>query len=176
MKLALFLIAALFIGNTYAQFPDRINKKMGEYPIFFLDSVEISSSILPQLNPLDISSIDIVTKKKAKKLLGKKGADGAVYIATVKFSKKCYWKFLCSVSDQYKQVFESPAADSTAQYELNGQLLTDQAAPGDLFLINKKTFKSLQIKDSPYTMLRRYVVIIKAKPPKGVIKLSSLKN
>ena len=150
---------------------------MGQNPIVFLDSIETEMSSLKTLNPIDISNISIVKPKKAKKLLGDKGVDGAIYITTVKAAKAIYWNYFCSKSDDYGRIFSSPQADTAAQYILNGEVLSDNAAPGSLFLINNKNFKTINVidkQDGKYLMdnvvPKRYIVIITTKRPKGLVK------
>ena len=153
---------------------------MGQNPSLFLDSVETNMSTLQTLNPFDISNVSVVKRKKAKKLIGNKGADGAVYVTTIKAARKIYWKFFSTKSDEYRELVPSPQADTIVQYVLNGQPLTDTSAPGNLLLINEKNFKSLEIIDkekilSDNVKPRRYVVAIKARRPKGLIKTSNSK-
>ena len=150
-------------------------KKMGQNPIVFLDSVKTEMSALQTLNPFDISNIGIVKPKKAKKLLGDKGVDGAIYVTTIKAAKIIYWNYFRTKSDEYRQLLTSPQADTIVQYILNGEALSDSAAPGTLFLITDKNFKSLDILDkekllSDNVIPKRYVVAIRAKRPKGLVK------
>jgi hypothetical protein len=109
--------------------------------------------------------------------LGNKGVDGAIYVTTVKAAKVIYWNYFISKSDEYKQLFNSSQADTTAQYVLNGEALTDNAAKGSLFLIIDKNFKTLNIidkADGKYLMdnvnPKRYIVVITTKRPKGLMK------
>jgi hypothetical protein len=162
---------------SFGQLPKKAMKKMGQNPIVFLDSVESEMNFLQTLNPFDISNIILVKPKKAKKLLGDKGVDGAIYVMTVKAAKTIYWNYLSSKSDEYRRLFNSPQADTTAQYVLNGEPLPDSATPGSLFLINDKNFKTINIidkEDGKYLMdnvvPKRYIVIITAKRPKGLVK------
>ncbi|NCU06236.1 MAG: hypothetical protein GXC73_19950 [Chitinophagaceae bacterium] len=172
-----FIIFVLLTTTSFGQLPKKAMKKMGQNPIVFLDSVESEISSLQTLNPFDISNISIVRPKKAKKLLGDKGVDGAIYVTTVKAAKTIYWNYLNSKSDEYGRIFNSPQADTTAQYVLNGEALSDSAAPGSLFLINDKNFKTINIidkQDGKYLMdnviPKRYIVIITAKRPKRLVK------
>ena len=66
---------------------------MGSNPILFLDSAETNMNTLQTLNPFDISNITILKPKKAKKTLGEKGVDGAIYVTTVKTAKNIYWNY-----------------------------------------------------------------------------------
>lgn len=83
-----------------------------------LDSIETEMSSLQTPNPFGISNIGIVKPKKAKTLLGNKGVDGAIYVTTVKAAKVIYWNYFSLKSDKYKQLFNSPKADTAAQYVL----------------------------------------------------------
>ncbi|MBC6492398.1 hypothetical protein ACFSQD_19505 [Flavihumibacter stibioxidans] len=175
-----FFIIVLLTETSFGQLPKNTMKKMGQNPIVFLDSVECEISYLLTINPFDISNISIVKPKKAKTLLSDKGVDGAIYVTTVKAAKTIYWKYLSSKSDEYRRIFTSPQADTTAQYILNGEALSDSAAPGSLFLKNNKNFKTINVIDKQegkYLMdnvvPKRYIVIITAKRPKGLVKQKS---
>lgn len=175
------IVLSLFLTTTlFPQIPDKANKKMGQYPAIFLDSADTEMSVLNTLNPFDISNIDLVYPKKAKKLLGAKGKDGAVYITTVKSAKASYWNYFRTKSSDYKLLLNTPQSDTMVQYMLNGELLTDSAAPGILFTISDKNFKSLKIIDkeqlsSDPVYPKRYVVAITAKKQKGFVKRKSSK-
>jgi hypothetical protein len=163
--------------TSFGQLPKRAMKKMGQNPMLFLDSVETDMKALQTLNPFDISNISIVKPKKAKKVLGGKGVEGAIYVTTVSAAKVIYWNYLSSKSDQYRSIFNSPQADTTAQYVLNGEALSDSASPGSLFLISDKNFKAINVidkQDGKYfidnVVPKRYFVIITAKRPKGLVK------
>jgi hypothetical protein len=82
-----FIIFLLLTVTSFGQLPKKAMKKMGQNPIVFLDSVETDMTALQTLNPFDISNISIVKPKKAKKLLGNKGADGAIYVTTIRAAK-----------------------------------------------------------------------------------------
>lgn len=172
-----FIILFLLTATSLGQIPKKAMKKMGQNPIVFLDRVETEMSSLQAHNPFDISNISIVKPKKAKKLLGDKGVDGAIYVTTVKAAKVSYWNYFSSKSDEYKHLFNSLQADTAVQYLLNGEALSDTAAPGSLFLINDKNFKTINIidkEDGKYLMdnviPKRYLVVITAKRPKGLVK------
>jgi hypothetical protein len=172
-----FIILFFLTATSFGQLPKKAMRKMGQNPIVFLDSIETEMSALQTLNPFDISNIGIVKPKKAKKLLGDKGVDGVIYVTTIKAAKQIYWTFLCGKSGKYKQLIASPNGDTVVQYILNGQPLSDSATPGTLFLITDKYFKSLDIvdkEDGRFMMdniyPKRYIVVITAKRPKGLVK------
>lgn len=144
---------------------------MGTYLILFLDSVEISGAVFQSINPMDISNITVLLPKTAKKNLGEKGRDGAVYTTTIKFAKQTYWAFFGEKSEAYKQLFSSPRVDSTALYIINGKEIPDDKAPGELFSVANKNFKTINVIDKEKqtwdnVSTKRYVVVITAKPSK----------
>ncbi len=152
---------------------------MGPQPVLFLDSVEVNIDSFRLLDPFNISNITKLESKSAIKVLGEKGADGAFYVTTVKAAKAYYWRYFSTKSEKYRQLVDSPQADTSVLYVLNGKPLTDKAAPGALFLINNKNFKRLKVLDkedaSKYlTAPKLWVVSIKAKRPKGLVNTSKL--
>ncbi|MET0392155.1 MAG: hypothetical protein ABW019_03400 [Chitinophagaceae bacterium] len=171
-------------ATSFGQLSGKALKKMGPSPILFIDSVEVDFHSFQALNPFEISNVTIVRPKTAKKLIGDKGVDGAVYVTTVSAAKQAYWAFFGSKSQKYKQLIPSPQADTSVQYILNGESLTDSAAPGALWLAAGDNFKSLDMidkEDGRFTMHitypKRYVAVITAKRPKGLLrKKSRLKN
>ena len=172
-----FIIVLLLTTTSFGQLPEKAMKKMGSNPILFLDSAETNMNTLQTLNPFDISNITILKPKKAKKTLGEKGVDGAIYVTTVKTAKNIYWNYFRTKSDEYRELLATPQADTIVQYVLNGQPLSDSVAPRSLFLITDKNFKSIEIVDkekllSDNIVPKRYVVAITAKRPKGLAKSS----
>jgi len=176
-KVFTFIIFLFLTATSFGQLPKKVMKNLGTNPIVFLDSLEINISELEKLNPSDISNIGILKRKKAKKLLGDQGVDGAIYVTTVKAAKNIYWNFFRNKSDEYKQLLNSPQADTIVQYILNGEVLSDSAAPGSLFLINDNNLKSIIIIDkgsgkflTDNVIPKRYIVVITSKRPKGLVK------
>jgi hypothetical protein len=150
-------------------------KKFGSNPTVFLDSIETTMSELKDLNPMDISNITLVQPKNAKKLLGDKGIDGAMYVTTKKSARDIYWKFFSSKSVDYKNLLPNAQADTIVQYVLNGIALSDSTVSGDLFLIANDRFKSITVVDKDKMQWdkvypKRYMVVVSAKRPKGLIK------
>lgn len=181
MRLVFSIIVLLIVAiDSLGQLPKKIMEQMGPFPVFFIDSNEVEVGSLTALNPMDISNIGILKPKKAKRRLGEKGADGAVYVTTVKCAKRVYWNFFRTKSESYKQLLDSPEADSVVQYILNGNPLSSSAAPGELFLVANKNFRHIDIVEkeklaSANLLSKRYIVLITSKRPKGVVKNSSSK-
>jgi hypothetical protein len=180
MRPVFVIIALLILAVTsFGQFPKKAMKKMGLNPVVFVDSLDVDMDSLRALNPFDISNISIVKPKRAKRLIGDRGIDGAIYITTVKSAKQIYWTFFKAKSEAYKQLLNSPQADTIVQYVLNGQLLSDRAAPGELFLITDRNFRYIEVieKEKPLNdnvLSKRYLVVIKATHPKGLVKTSNM--
>jgi hypothetical protein len=175
----IFSVFAFFLMTVAlnGQIPKKLSNKMGMFPLLFLDSVQTNMTELNAVNPFDISNITILPPKKATKTLGENGSDGAIYVTTVKAAKIKNWILFKEKSDKYNQLLNSAQADTIVQYVLNKKLLSDSAAPGKLYWINDKNFKSLQVIDkekevSVYTSTKRFIVLITARnPAKGLIKM-----
>ena len=121
---------------------------MGPFPLLFLDSVEVKMSTLEKVNPMDISTVRILVPKKAKRTLGERGCDGAIYVTTVQFAKWNYWKFLSSKSTEYLKRVPNPDLDTSIVYILNDTVLSKNPS-GSLFYLNKRNFKKLFILNQP---------------------------
>ncbi len=149
--------------------------KLGVNPIWFIDSTEVRYDTVKTINPTDISNISVLLPKKAKRELGDRAINGAVYVTTVKAAKLKYWSFFSSKSNEYKQAVKDYLADSSVVYVLNGQTLSDSAI-GTLYLVDKKNIQQLQFVsvDSLQTMQsaskfkKQYALYIQAKRPKGL--------
>jgi hypothetical protein len=53
-------------------------------PLYMLDGKEASSNIIEKLNPLDVSSIQVIAPKNAKQKYGRKAKYGAILITMMK--------------------------------------------------------------------------------------------
>jgi hypothetical protein len=174
MRSKLIIPTLLISKICFPQVPEKISKQMGENPIIFIDSTESRFETIQKLNPFDISIVAILVPKKAKKSLGEKGKDGAVYVTTVEYARKNYWKFLTSQSKAYADIVPSPESDSTVAYILNDSLLTNNIG-GKLFPINRKNFKRLSVINpdelkAKYNADKKYGIIIKTKKGKKKAK------
>ncbi len=138
------LITFLTLSISFAQSPKRALKKLGEKPVFFIDSVSVLQEDLQKYDPNEISSVTVYKDKKAIELLGDDGKDGAVYIETKKFCKNRYWKYFAAKSPEYKQKVNSPENDVNVQYILNERVLSIDFE-GTLAAIDDKVFKSIKL-------------------------------
>jgi hypothetical protein len=53
-------------------------------PLYMLDGEQVASNILQKLNPLDVSSIQVISPKNAKQKYGRKAKYGAILITMMK--------------------------------------------------------------------------------------------
>lgn len=125
-----------------AQSPKRVIKKLGENPVFFIDSVNVDKDDLQKYDPNEISSVTVFKNKEAIALLGDDGKDGVIYIETKIFSRKRYWRYFASKSSEYKE-HVNPTDDTNVQYILNDRVLVKDSS-GDLASIDDKIFKSIK--------------------------------
>jgi hypothetical protein len=138
--LTLCLISASLV---FSQSPKRILKKIGNDPLFYVDSVNVSKEDILNYDPKDISSITVFKEKTAIEKFGEEGKDGVIFIQTKVFCKKRYWIYFSSKSEEYKQNVPSPLDDFNVQYIINDRVL-DGNSEGDLASIDDSIFKSIQ--------------------------------
>ena len=172
----LFTITFLFSCST-RKATGGLNdlNKLGQSPLWFIDSTETQFDTVKAIDPRDISNILVLLPKKAKKKLGDKAIDGAVYVTTVKSAKLKYWSFFSSQSNDYKQAIKDYQADSSVAYFLNGHALPDSAT-GTLYLVESKNLRrlkfgnidSIQVAQSVSKYNKQFVLYIEAKRPKGL--------
>lgn len=173
-----FLITTLLLSCATRKTNNKLSdiQKLGQKPTWFIDSVETDFGSIKTIDPKNISNISVLLPKNAKKKLGSKAMDGAIYVTTEKAAKLKYWIFFSSKSIAYKQAIQNYRADTVVAYYINGNPLPDSAI-GTLYLIDKKNLKSLQFitVDSAHNPLliykhkKKFILNIKAKRPKGLI-------
>jgi len=127
---------------------ERANQQKRELkePIFFIDSVEVTTKELEKYQPTDIATVTVYKDSNAVKRVGPKARNGLVYIETKKFAKKRYWNFLQGKSSAYLEAVPSSESDSAVVYILNGKVLKENFE-GDLSLLDDATFISLEVID-----------------------------
>ena len=141
MKSIFLLFFPLF---ALAQSPENNTSKIGKDPIFFIDSISVSTNEFRKLDSKIVGSVTVYKDKEATEIAGEKGKDGVIYIETIVFSKKRYWNFFISKSKEYKKYVPSSQEDPNVQYILNEELLIKDFE-GKLASINDSTFKSIKI-------------------------------
>jgi hypothetical protein len=154
MKFITGFFVSLLTLTVAGQSPKRAIKKLGNNPIFFVDSVCVDKSELSNYQPTDIAAVSVYKDSSAINLVGPEGKDGVVYIETKVFAKKRYWTYFTSKSAAYASLVPTPESDSVVQYILNKRVLTINFE-GDLALINDSLFKALTILD-PETLQMKY--------------------
>jgi len=145
MKRALLFTIFALIGITLlGQKPKKVIKKLGDDPIFFIDSINVLQSELMKYDPTEIAQVTVFKDKEATDLFGDEGKDGVVYITTKKYAKMKYWTYFQSKSDDFKRLVPSPESDTSIQYVLNDRVLKNNFE-GDLYLIDDSIFKEIKL-------------------------------
>lgn len=143
MKKIGFTICFITVAIAFGQSPKRIVKKIGNNPLIFIDSVNVTNDEMQKYDPNNISSVTILKDKAAFDQFGDDGKDGVIFIESKVFSKKRYWTYFSSKSEEYKQQVPTPLNDFMVQYILNDRIL-DGNSEGDLASIDDTVFKSIQ--------------------------------
>jgi hypothetical protein len=146
MKKLLLLPLTTIALTVCGQSPKKVLKKLGNDPIFFVDSVNIDKSELKNYDPKDIAQVTVYKDSDAIRLAGPEGKDGVVYVETKEFARKLYWTFFSSKSAEYSRIVPTPGSDSLIQYILNKRVLTSNFE-GDLALVSDSIFKKITILD-----------------------------
>ena len=123
-------------------------KILGPDPLLFVDSVEWDMSQIHKIDPVNVSNIEILKPKTARKIFGIRGKDGVVNITTMEFARFNYWRFFTSKSKDYLQAVPTPQSDTSVVYILNDSILTKNPG-GSLYFVNKKNFRKLFILTQP---------------------------
>jgi hypothetical protein len=173
MKQFLLFIFSIVTLSVTAQSPKRAIKKLGNDPVFFIDSVNVDKEELGKYNPQEIATVSVYKGKEAIALVGPEGKDGAVYIETKTYGRTKYIRYFSGKSSDYAKIVDSPQKDSCVQYILNKRILKDNFE-GDLSLIDDKTFKSIKVIDKTslqkmyQVMDKQYGVIVESSVPENL--------
>lgn len=175
MKAILVLASLGLVVSTFGQSPRKTIKKLGEEPVFFIDSINVDKDELMKYLPEEIAQVSVYKDSAAFKLVGADGKDGVVYIQTKVFARNKYWAYFKLKSPAYASIVLTPQSDSTVQYILNGRILTKNFE-GDLSLIDDSIFREIKIIDKK--TLRKeyriqdktYGVLIKSERPADLYK------
>ena len=150
------LITFFTLSISFAQSPKRILKKLGNNPVFFIDSINVEKDDLQKYDPKEISSVTVYKDKKAIELLGEDGKNGVIYIETKVFCKKRYWKYFASKSSEYIRFVSSYENDMNIQYILNERVLKE-GFEGDLAAVDDAIFKSIKF-ISKEELIKKYKI------------------
>ena len=176
MKPTFFFLITLFLSlSFFGQSPRRTVKKLGDHPVFYIDSINVDHSEIMKYDPNDVSVVNVLNGKEAIEKEGEDGKDGVVYIYTKKYAREKYWIYFKSKSPEYGLLVPTAESDSTVQYILNKRILKDNFS-GLLFAVNDKVFKEIKLIDKE-TLARDYKitdkemgVIIKSDIPANLYK------
>jgi hypothetical protein len=145
MKKFVTLIAISILHlNAFSQSPEKVLKKIGNNPIYFIDSVKVNYEELQKHDSKEIASMNVLTGKEAKEIAGEDGKDGVIYIETIPFAIKRFKRYFCSKSPEYTKIISTSNNDTTVQYILNKKVL-HEGYEGNLSLIDDKVFKEIKI-------------------------------
>lgn len=159
----------------FAQSPKRIIKKLGNEPVYYIDSISVDKSQLQKYDPNEIAGLTVFKGKEAVDILGEDGKDGVVYIETKLFAKKRFWNFFRLKSAEYLDLVPTFDSDSTIQYILNKRILKDNYE-GTLASIDDNVFKEIkilpkQVLIDEYGILdKEYGVLIISEAPENLYK------
>ena len=156
MKQLMTLVLSFFMFGGYAQNAGKVIKKLGDEPLFYVDSEQVTKSSLKNIQPEDIATVTIYKDSNAIRIAGPDGKDGLVYIETKAFARKKYQHFLSTRSGEYARLISGGESDTAIQYILNKKVLKDNFE-GDLSNIDDATLKSINLID-PETLQKSYGV------------------
>ncbi|RYE36220.1 MAG: hypothetical protein EOP48_29780 [Sphingobacteriales bacterium] len=175
MKTFFVAISLLLALSTWGQSPKRAVKKLGDDPVYFIDSIRVGTDELMKHLPEDIAQVSVYKDSTAIKLVGPEGKDGVVYIQTKVFARSIYWAYFRSKSIEYAKIALTPQDDSTVQYILNGRVLTTNYE-GNLSLIDDSIFRGIQVIDKKTLQEKYHVqdksfgVLIESEKPDNLYK------
>lgn len=177
MKSLFTLFCITIFSFNFSQTPEEETSKLGNNPIFLIDSVRINSSEMQNYDPKEIALVSMYRDKEAVNLFPEGGKDGVIYIETKKFATKRFQNYLKTKSAEYKKLISQETDGSRLQYILNGKILIADFE-GDLASISDKVYKSLKvihkielqkkykIEDKEYGIIITADELIKNKPAK----------
>lgn len=161
-RLVLIILSAvpsLLMGQTPL-------KGVGANPIYYIDSVKLSTDEMLKVNPNTVTLINAYSKEDALEVLGIDAKDGVVYVETIIFVKRRYWDYFKAKASDLK--LGKKIGDYTElKFILNDIPLSDIDV-GKLHIVNDETledFKIVKRKElkSKYKVKdKRYGVVIKA--------------
>lgn len=175
MRYIFILTLSVLTLSVFGQKPKKVIKKLGNDPVFFIDSINVDKSEMMKYQPEDIAQVSVYKDSNAIKLVGPEGKDGVVYIETKPFARIKYWNYFKTKSVEYGNIVLTPESDSSIQYILNGRVLKTNFE-GDLSLIDDSIFVEIRIIDKEKLEKdfgindKQYGVIIKSDKPKDLYK------
>ena len=146
------LISFWLIGQS----PKKMIKKIGDKPVFFIDSVNVDESEMMKYSPEQIASVTVYKDNDAFELVGEEGRDGVIYIETKDFARARYWNYFKKKSKEYSDLFITPEPNDKIQYILNDRILTNNFE-GDLSMIDDTIFKEIKVIDK-VTLEKEYKI------------------
>lgn len=171
----LFILIFLASNFCFGQNSENEFKNIPKNPVYFLDSVKITSVEMANLNAQDFTLITVQNEKEMLESLQDGTKDGAIYIETRKFAKKRFVKFFNSKSKDFRKIYSLENDDSKFAYILNGKALSGNFE-GGLASIKDEDLQSLQVVNKKelqkkYSISGKdYGILITAKVPEDAFK------
>lgn len=140
----MLIVISLLHLHAFSQSPKRVLKKIGDHPLYFIDSVNVDREAIQKHDAKDVASMHVLSGKEAKEFAGEAGKDGVIFVESIQFATKRYKRYFRSKSPDYEKIISNADNDTTIQYILNNRVLTGDIA-GNLSLIDDKVFKKITI-------------------------------
>ena len=161
----LIIISLLLISNLIKA--QTTIQDLGVNPIYFIDSVRVSSNEVMKADPAKVTLLTVVSREEALKKFGEEGKDGMVYVETVNFVKRRYWDYFRSKRKDSKSIKKIDNYQNL-QFILNEKPLQDIDI-GTLHIVNDETLEEFRIinkkklKKKYKVRNRDYGIVIKTK-------------
>lgn len=106
-KYFILIVIGLLHFKALSQSPRKILKKIGDNPVYFIDSVEVDHHGLLKYDPKEIATVNVLRGKEAAAIAGEDGKDGVIYIETIPFAIKRYKRYFSSKSAAYETIISN---------------------------------------------------------------------
>lgn len=175
MKVFTFILFFVPFLSFAQESPENAVKKLGQNPIYIIDSNKVLQSDLAKYNSDSITSVEILYDSTAVKLFGSNAKDGAVIIETRAFARQKFIKFFRQVSLPFDSLYSAVGNDQDFQYILNEKIQKGNFE-GNLSMINKELFINIEIinddelKSRYQVFNKKYGINVKAKKPGNLYK------
>jgi len=136
LLISLLLISNLIKAQTSLQ-------GLGGNPIYFIDSVRVSSNEVMKADPAKVTLLTVVSREEASEKFGEEAKDGIVYVETVNFVKRRYWDYFRAKRNDSKPISKIDNYQNL-QFILNEKPLQDIDI-GKLHIVNDETLEEFKI-------------------------------
>ena len=175
MKKIVFLYT-LFISTLTAAAQDdpaTAIGKLGNNPMFIIDSQKVSKSDLSKFNADSVATVVMLYDSSAVKRYGNDAKDGAVIIESRSFARRMFISFFRKSSQAYDSLYSAVGNDTSFVYIINDKIQKGNYE-GNLSVINSSLFAGLEIltKEELYSRFnitgKQFGILVHSKPPKDL--------